>query len=224
MVGRSCSRRMCWYHSLFMAVFLGKICNLTGNLTGSNILACEALFVQRNDDGTCFLAGKHCWQMKNNDSKQHPPFEASSLLFKLNQHDSMIYSLVLVNTHTCVNERITDIMSAGPFVAGLKCSGNVFWGFSSFSWQRGTQLIWSLFKTFWSICKLPLYKLRQQTLWKLIFVSFSKLLATSENSEVLLPLAEKKLCVVFASICLHFSMGIWAPSSCIVAYSPLLSL
>ena len=25
MVGRSCSRRMCWYHSLFMAVFLGKI-------------------------------------------------------------------------------------------------------------------------------------------------------------------------------------------------------
>uniref|UniRef100_A0A674C9G3 Ig-like domain-containing protein n=1 Tax=Salmo trutta TaxID=8032 RepID=A0A674C9G3_SALTR len=25
MVGRSCSRRMCWYHSLYMAVFLGKI-------------------------------------------------------------------------------------------------------------------------------------------------------------------------------------------------------
>ena len=25
MVGRSCSWRMCWYHSLFMAVFLGKI-------------------------------------------------------------------------------------------------------------------------------------------------------------------------------------------------------
>jgi hypothetical protein len=25
MVGRSCSLRMCWYHSLFMAVFLGKI-------------------------------------------------------------------------------------------------------------------------------------------------------------------------------------------------------
>ncbi|KAK6302461.1 hypothetical protein J4Q44_G00268160 [Coregonus suidteri] len=25
MVGRSCSRRMCWYHSLFMAVFLGKV-------------------------------------------------------------------------------------------------------------------------------------------------------------------------------------------------------
>ena len=24
-VGRSCSQRMCWYHSLFMAVFLGKI-------------------------------------------------------------------------------------------------------------------------------------------------------------------------------------------------------
>ena len=34
------------------------------------------------------------------------------------------------------------MMSAGPFVAGLKCSGNVFWGFSSFAWQRGTlQLI-----------------------------------------------------------------------------------
>ena len=33
-------------------------------------------------------------------------------------------------------------MSAGPFVAGLKCSGNGFWGFSSFAWQRGTlQLI-----------------------------------------------------------------------------------
>jgi hypothetical protein len=29
-------------------------------------------------------------------------------------------------------------MSAGPFVAGLKCSGNVFWGFSSFACQRGT--------------------------------------------------------------------------------------
>ena len=54
----------------------------------------------------------------------------------------MISSLVLVNTHTCVNERITDMMSAGPFVAGLKCSGNVFGGFSSFAWQRGTlQLI-----------------------------------------------------------------------------------
>ena len=34
----------------------------------------------------------------------------------------------LVNTHTCGNERITDMMSAGPFVAGLKFSGNVFWG------------------------------------------------------------------------------------------------
>ena len=34
------------------------------------------------------------------------------------------------------------MMSAGPFVAGLKCSGNVFGGFSSFAWQRGTlQLI-----------------------------------------------------------------------------------
>ena len=30
------------------------------------------------------------------------------------------------------------MMSAGPFVAGLKCSGNVFWGISSFAWQRGT--------------------------------------------------------------------------------------
>jgi hypothetical protein len=34
------------------------------------------------------------------------------------------------------------MMSAGPFVAGLKCSGNVFGEFSSFAWQRGTwQLI-----------------------------------------------------------------------------------
>ena len=30
------------------------------------------------------------------------------------------------------------MMSAGPFVAGLKCSGNVFWGFSSYAWQRET--------------------------------------------------------------------------------------
>ena len=44
----------------------------------------------------------------------------------LDQHDRVISSLVLVNTPTCVNERITDMMSAGPFVAGLKCSGNVF--------------------------------------------------------------------------------------------------
>ena len=49
-----------------------------------------------------------------------------------------ISSLVLVNTHTCVNKRITDMMSAGPFVAGLKCSGHVFGGFSSFELQRGT--------------------------------------------------------------------------------------
>ena len=78
--------------------------------------------------GTCFLAGNHCWQRRNNDSKHHPPFEASSLLYKLNQHNRVISSLVLVNTHTCVNERITDMMSAGPFVAGLKCSGTVFGG------------------------------------------------------------------------------------------------
>jgi hypothetical protein len=100
------------------------------NLTGSNLLAREALFVQSNDDGTRFLAGNHDWPRKNNDSKHHPPFEASSLLFKLNQHDRVISCLVLVNTHTCVNERITDMMSAGPFVAGLKCSGNLFGGFS----------------------------------------------------------------------------------------------
>jgi hypothetical protein len=30
------------------------------------------------------------------------------------------------------------MMSAGLFVAVLKCSGNVFGGFSSFAWQRGT--------------------------------------------------------------------------------------
>ena len=46
------------------------------------------------------------------------------------------------STLTRVNERITDMMWASPFVAGLKCSLNVFWGFSSFAWQRGTlQLI-----------------------------------------------------------------------------------
>ena len=65
--------------------------------------------------------------MKNNASKHHHPFESSSLLFDLNQHDRVSSSLVLVNTHTCVNERITD-MSAGPFVAGLKCSGNILGG------------------------------------------------------------------------------------------------
>jgi hypothetical protein len=33
-------------------------------------------------------------------------------------------------------------MSTGPFVAGLKCGGNAFGGFSSFACQRGTlQLI-----------------------------------------------------------------------------------
>ena len=87
-----------------------------------------------------FLAGNHGRQRKNNDSKHQPLFVASSLLFELNQHDRVIASLVLVNTHTCVNQRITD-MSAGPFVAGLKCSGNVFLGISS-PWQRVTlQLI-----------------------------------------------------------------------------------
>jgi hypothetical protein len=45
---------------------------------------------------------------------------------------TVISSLALVNTHTCVKERITDMMSAGPFVAGLKCSGN-FEAFSSFA-------------------------------------------------------------------------------------------
>jgi hypothetical protein len=79
--------------------------------------------VQSNDNSMCFLAGNHGWQRKNNDSKHHPPFEASSLLFELNQHGSVTSSLVLVNTHTCVNERIADLMSAGPSVAGLKCSG-----------------------------------------------------------------------------------------------------
>ncbi|KAM9554030.1 coiled-coil domain-containing protein 85C-B-like isoform 5-T14 [Salvelinus alpinus] len=73
------------------------------------------------------LCGNHGLQRKNNDSKRFPPFDTSSLLFELNQHDRVISSLVLVNTHTCVNERITDMMTAGPFVAGLKCSGNVFW-------------------------------------------------------------------------------------------------
>ena len=30
------------------------------------------------------------------------------------------------------------MMAAGRVVAGLKCSGNVFGGFNSFAWQRGT--------------------------------------------------------------------------------------
>jgi hypothetical protein len=77
-----------------------------------------------------------------NYTKHHRHFEASSLLFKLNQHDRVISRLVLVNTHTCVNERITDMMSAGPFVAGLKCSVTFWGGFSSSAWKRGTfQLI-----------------------------------------------------------------------------------
>ena len=55
------------------------------------------------------------------------------------------------------------MISAGHFVAGRKCSGIVFGGFSSFALQRGTlQFIRSLCITFWSICKLPSYNLRQQ--------------------------------------------------------------
>ena len=96
-----------------------------------------------NDYGTCFLAGNHDWQRKNNDSNHHPHFESSSLLFELNQHDRVISSHVLVNTHTYVNEIITDMMSAGPFVASAEMQWKCFfWWFSSFAWQRGTlQLI-----------------------------------------------------------------------------------
>ena len=94
------------------------------------------------------------------------------------------------------------------FVAGLKYSGNVFGGFSSFAWQRGTlQLIAinliALFITFGSIFKLPSYKLRQQTLWKLIFVSFSKCLATTVHTTSIGPtnqcsrtLANRAICIV----------------------------
>ncbi|XP_064857576.1 uncharacterized protein LOC115142610 [Oncorhynchus nerka] len=54
-------------------------------------------------DSDSMSSGNHGWQRKDNDSKHHPPFEASSLLFELNQHDRVISSLVLINTHTCVN-------------------------------------------------------------------------------------------------------------------------
>ena len=71
---------------------------------------------------------------------------STTLLLKLpvcySNSTSVISSLVLFNTHTCVKERMTDLLSAGPFVAGLKYSGNVFGGFSSFAWQKWTlQLI-----------------------------------------------------------------------------------
>ena len=109
---------------------------------GAILLAAISLpvkpFLQSNDDGTCFLAGNHGCQRMNNDSKHHPPFEASSLLFELNQNDRVASSLVVVSTLTCVNERITEMISAGPFVAGLKYNGNVYWGFSAFAWQRVT--------------------------------------------------------------------------------------
>jgi hypothetical protein len=47
------------------------------NLTVSNKLAYEVLFVQSSDDGTCFLAGNHCnhWQRKNNDSNTTLPLK-----------------------------------------------------------------------------------------------------------------------------------------------------
>ena len=41
----------------------------------------------------------------------------------------MISILVPVNADTCVNERNTDMLSAGPFVAGLKCNGIFLGGF-----------------------------------------------------------------------------------------------
>ncbi|XP_029541747.2 uncharacterized protein LOC115144810 isoform X1 [Oncorhynchus nerka] len=47
---------------------------------------------------------------------------STSLLFKL----PVCYSNS-ISTHTCVNERITDMMSAGPFVAGL---------LGSFAWTK----------------------------------------------------------------------------------------
>jgi hypothetical protein len=57
---------------------------------------------------------------------------STTLLLKL----PVCYSNSISMTEPCPD------MSAGPFVAWLKCSGNVFWGFSSFAWQRGTlQLI-----------------------------------------------------------------------------------
>ncbi len=56
---------------------------------------------------------------------------------------TVISSLVLINTLTCVNERITDMMSAGPFVAGLKCSGNCF-----FSCFFGTKFIFMALRDF----------------------------------------------------------------------------
>ena len=43
-------------------------------------------------------------------SGESPLFEASSLLFELYQHDRVISSLVLVNTHTCVNKRINQLV------------------------------------------------------------------------------------------------------------------
>ena len=111
------------------------------NLTVSNILLCEALFVQSNDDGTSFLACTHGRQRKNNDSKHHPPFEASSLVFELNHHYRVISSIVFVNTHTCVNERITDCQLV--LLSQVWNAVEMFFGgFSAFAWQRGTlQLI-----------------------------------------------------------------------------------
>ena len=106
------------------------------------------------------------------------------MIFKLNQHDRVISSLDLVNTYTCVNERITDMMSAGPFVAVLKCSGSVFWGFSSFAWQRGTlQLIAIHLITLQNILEymqIAIIQTEAVDFVKINIVSFSKLLATTD--------------------------------------------
>lgn len=52
---------------------------------------------------------------------------------------SLIKCLVLVNTLNWVNGRITDIMSAGLFVAGLKCIGKVSFkgGYVHFHGKQG---------------------------------------------------------------------------------------
>jgi hypothetical protein len=79
-------------------------------------------------------------------------------------------------------------MSAGPFVAGLKCSGNVFGGFSSYAWQRGTlQLIAIHLITLHNILEYMKTAIIQTEAANLvnIYVSFSKLLPKAVYSRKL---------------------------------------
>jgi hypothetical protein len=76
--------------------------------------------VQSNDVATCYLAGNHGRQRKNNDSKHHPSVYYSNSI-RMTEWSPVLSSSTL--TPVLTRE---SLISAGPFVTGLKCSGNVF--------------------------------------------------------------------------------------------------